>query len=166
MWITSNNRNISLQMLEEQLPIHCQSFMPSHASQLAQYLVLWICFIWNMDSDVDHGKACPLVPLIFLCKCAFYLLLLRICSCVIVFLIYYCDSQLWFLICVCVLFCGSLYVCFAYVWEFWLVEKSRLSESAFCWELEWDAPLAYHGSEYLYFLLSRQWFLTLLEIPQ
>ena len=44
---------------------------------------------------------------------------------------------------------GSLYICSSHVWEFWLVEKSWLSQSAFCWELEWDASLAYHGSKYL-----------------
>ena len=44
---------------------------------------------------------------------------------------------------------GSLHVCSSHVWEFWLVEKSWLSQSAFCWELEWNASLAYHGSKYL-----------------
>lgn len=34
------------------------------------------------------------------------------------------------------------------------MEKSRLFESAFCWELEWDAPLAYHGGKYRSFILA------------
>lgn len=42
--------------------------------------------------------------------------------------------------------CGSIYVCSAHVREFWLVEKSRLFESALCWKLEWDAPSAHNGS--------------------
>lgn len=42
---------------------------------------------------------------------------------------------------------GSLYINPPHVWEFWLVETSRLFESTFCWELEWNASFANHGSK-------------------
>lgn len=40
---------------------------------------------------------------------------------------------------------GSVYICATFVWKLWLVEKSWLLKSPFCWELEWDAPSSDHG---------------------
>lgn len=56
------------------------------------------------------------------------------------------PSNFWYFASIFFFFCFSFYVCSAHVREFWLVEKSRLSESALCRELEWDAPSTYHGS--------------------
>lgn len=75
----------------------------------------------------------------------------------------HCDSYLFLVI------CGSIYVCSAHVWKFWLVEKSRLLKSSFCGELEWDAPLAYHGSielSQLMLLLYLILFMFLLEYSE
>lgn len=68
-----------------------------------------------------------------------------------------------------IVICGSIYVCSAHVWKFWLVEKSRLLKSSFCGELEWDAPLAYHGGidlSWLMLLLYLILFMFLLKYTQ
>ena len=95
-------------------------------------------FIMHLHFKVDSDSYCSLLNNV----CTFW----QVIGLIIFFA--------WLLIrtyhsCLCwidlLIFIGSIYICSAHVWKFWLVEKSRLSESAFCWELEWVASSTYHG---------------------